>query len=491
MFSKCHVITVTFDNRRRIKRQKTKMQHFYNNAQKLNKSSENHFPLRYLGKNDFLEPTPDCPLPEKIILQNTPLFRLLSTMPKGAILHLHLLASFDLEEIVSSFLFVPIDSAVVLIVNVDRDDDEFAHFKLVHTSMLSGMGHQWEIARQVKEESPDLWEFIMAMQSMNVTSIDYEKKRHAKIARDFAGLDRWTILERITDRIGSLLKHKDAFARGFEVSLLQLAKQKVQIVEYRGSVWNIYEYIDQEPGSHQWKKSQLSGLETLSMMHEIHSNLRLKHPLLHIPEFGIILSTGKGMASEELNCKRLTEFARVAFALVQNCRRERRDLLQHLLGFDLYGEEDRSHLTEQMFHVLKDLELKSKEEDLQDHWKYFLHAGENYVLYRNNLNLQAALGLDNLARIGHGLRLPFQRNWPAIAADLRRRNICVELCPISNQILHYVDNMSYSPGVIIMQAQVGVTLSPDDLCIFGYNDTAFDFAAAAYAWNLTFEDLYR
>jgi len=68
---------------------------------------------------------------------------------------------------------------------------------------------------------------------------------------------------------------------------------------------------------------------------------------------------------------------------------------------------------------------------LGDRFQVYFHAGETYQ--RSNSELYDAILLGT-KRIGHGFQLVMH---PNLMAEVKRENICIECCPVSNKILGY------------------------------------------------------
>lgn len=63
----------------------------------------------------------------------------------------------------------------------------------------------------------------------------------------------------------------------------------------------------------------------------------------------------------------------------------------------------------------------------------------------------------------------------------------MELCPVSNQLLRYVDDIRTHPGSSYLATGLPVTLSSDDPSIYNYDSAANtpDFFMAFLSWDLT------
>jgi adenosine deaminase CECR1 len=60
----------------------------------------------------------------------------------------------------------------------------------------------------------------------------------------------------------------------------------------------------------------------------------------------------------------------------------------------------------------------------------------------------------------------------------------VEACPISNQVLQYVQDIRNHPAVAMLTAGVPLTLSPDDPAPLGYDSVTYDWWVAVVAWEI-------
>ncbi|TQS32251.1 hypothetical protein Golomagni_07440, partial [Golovinomyces magnicellulatus] len=112
-----------------------------------------------------------------------------------------------------------------------------------------------------------------------------------------------------------------------------------------------------------------------------------------------------------------------------------------IAGFDLVGEEDKGKplrdFVPQFLHFQQDCrdeEARLKVEDPTASFEIplLLHCGETLDHgTETDSNLLDALLL-GAKRIGHGFALP---RHPVVMEQMRERGVCVELCPISNEVL--------------------------------------------------------
>ena len=158
---------------------------------------------------------------------------------------------------------------------------------------------------------------------------------------------------------------------------------------------------------------------------------------------------------------------------------------RRIQGFDLYGEEDLHHTDspyERLLIFFREYAIEKK-----INWTYFLHAGENHNYIENNSNLFLAILLDT-KRIGHGLRIIGSQSLIEL---VKSKGICVECCPISNQLLDYTTNLSFHPALYYINNNIDVSIGSDDQNLYGYDSLAYDFTSIVNAWNLNLVQLKK
>jgi adenosine deaminase CECR1 len=101
------------------------------------------------------------------------------------------------------------------------------------------------------------------------------------------------------------------------------------------------------------------------------------------------------------------------------------------------------------------------------------HAGETLLdtggsSDPKNSNLYDAVVL-NAKRIGHGFAL---MKHPHLVEKFKKtetsKGICVELCPISNELLHLCRNIKEHPFPELLAAGIPCTVNSDNPCLFRY-----------------------
>lgn len=136
-----------------------------------------------------------------------------------------------------------------------------------------------------------------------------------------------------------------------------------------------------------------------------------------------------------------------------------------ICGFDLVGAEDRPNHIGFYADLLVAFANTCKELDIRV--PFMFHAGESLLdtggsYDPRNSNLYDSLLL-NSKRIGHGYAL---LKHPTLVKEYKARNICLELCPISNELLHLCANARQHIFPELLAAGLHCTLNADNPSLF-------------------------
>jgi len=150
-----------------------------------------------------------------------------------------------------------------------------------------------------------------------------------------------------------------------------------------------------------------------------------------------------------------------------------------VVGFDVVGQEDRGETL--LFYLEEFLEFQMAVEEANTTFPFYFHGGESlFINTERDENLYDAMLLET-KRIGHGYAL---RHHPLLLDMVKAKNVAIEICPISNQILELVDDFRNHPVATYISMDIPFVISYDDPFLFGYDSLAYDLVVGVYSWGL-------
>lgn len=148
-----------------------------------------------------------------------------------------------------------------------------------------------------------------------------------------------------------------------------------------------------------------------------------------------------------------------------------------IVAIDIVNDEDRSYSLSRYEERVRRI--------VADHpgLSLTLHAGES--LRGENAEIAIALrcGID---RLGHGFNL---YRYPQLQEEVRRRQICIEVCPISNFELGYCSDFSLHPAKGYREAGIPLVICSDDPAYQADAVLSGDYLAVAVGWDLSLDEL--
>ena len=152
---------------------------------------------------------------------------------------------------------------------------------------------------------------------------------------------------------------------------------------------------------------------------------------------------------------------------LEDCLKLKTEFPDLICGFDLVGAEDRPNSIGFYGDVLVAFQETCKKENLSI--PFMFHAGETLLDTGGsndpkNSNLYDSLLL-SAKRIGHGYAL---LKHPLLLQRYREQKICLELCPISNELLKLCGNAREHPYPELLAAGLPCTLNADNPSLFRY-----------------------
>jgi adenosine deaminase CECR1 len=375
-------------------------------------------------------------------IDRSPLLAALKRMPKGAVLHAHPGALGDFRWLISYATYQP---NCYVYLGPDKPDEWLYNGNL--TFRPSSPGTDWHLVSELRAAALDKTAF--------------DEKLYQSITlgpEDLNVFDIWEEFEKCFARVDGLQGYLPIYRAYFRNELESLAAENVDEVEVRAFL----------SGPNDLEGNAAGSEVAIKEYREAASDIRRRYPDFKLK---IIFTWTREAASS------VPEKLGNALEL----RKKYPDLI---VGFDLVGEEEPrikpSHSL--LSYVDKFLRINQETHKQGVSVPYYFHAGETN--WTGNENMFDALLL-NSRRVGHGLALI---KHPYVMSEMRRRQIPVEICPISNQVLRYIPDLRNHPAVLYLRSGIPITINPDDPGMMGYT-FSYDFYEAVTAWDLNLGEL--
>ncbi|GBE89111.1 Adenosine deaminase CECR1-A [Sparassis crispa] len=165
---------------------------------------------------------------------------------------------------------------------------------------------------------------------------------------------------------------------------------------------------------------------------------------------------------------------------LEDCLSLKQEFPHLIAGFDLVGHED--SLKPLIDYIVPLTKFVERQKELGLDIPFIFHAGETLGDGTPaDMNLYDAILLGT-KRIGHGFSLA---KHPKLIEICKEKDIAVEMCPISNEILRLTSSMPMHPLPILVNQGVSVALCSDDPAVFGNMGLSFDFFQVLVASEVT------
>ncbi|XP_032700347.1 adenosine deaminase 2 isoform X1 [Lontra canadensis] len=371
----------------------------------------------------------------KNLIEKSQVFSILKKMPKGAALHVHDFGILSMNWLVKNVTYRPHCHFCIT-------PKGALSFKFAYPTPPTPMPaecSEWVLLEKYRKEM------------QNVTEFDNGLLRNFTLMTENPEVDYanqnivWSKFQSIFFTISGLVHYAPVFRDYIFQALEEFYQDNVLYLELRAMLLPVYE-LNGTIHNQEW---------SVRTYREVAYMFAKKHPGF----IGIKL-----IYSDR-------RFKNVSFIMksVQTAMMLRATFPRMVAGFDLVGHEDTGHTLYDyrkalMIPTLQGIKLP-----------YFFHAGEtDWQGTSIDRNLLDALIL-NSTRIGHGFALT---KHPAVWADSWKKNIPIEVCPISNQVLKLVSDLRNHPAAVLMATGYPMVISSDDPAVFGAKGLSYDFYEA-------------
>lgn len=260
---------------------------------------------------------------------------------------------------------------------------------------------------------------------------------------------RWECFEMLFQKVSGIFKNKELYYEVYYNSFVECCENKLLGLEIRF-------YLPEDIAV---------AKEKLLIIRNAYYSVKNKYPYFSVK---VICSSGR--KKPHFNNTIVSKQLQNTITLKEKIKDEynKNNITDFIIGFDLLNAEDSSYSLSYYYNILKKYSLKVN---------YYFHAGES----RNkNSNIEYALKL-NTKRIGHGINLYMN---PTVYKYVRKNKMAVEICPVSNYKLGFVDNLENHPGREYIKNKIPCVICSDDgLFLESYN-LCEDFYRVIIQWNL-------
>lgn len=375
----------------------------------------------------------DIPVLDNRAMCESALYKFCSHLPKGAELHVHDMASLPMSELVPLLADSP-----RFCINADRKSFDL---RLDNADGTVPEGYL---------------RFCEAFDG-GYYSYDELLKNWTVLGAEDAGVSVWEFFEGLFGKHTALSEDLDFVYKYYDRAFRFYCKNRVIHVEIHIM---LTDSIDESR-------------EYAQAIREAYYNVKKDYP-----EFTVRLIGAGAKADNDT-----IDYSRRCFlnaSYVQETVKDESDpenITNFLIGFDLVNEEDSSLPLKAFVPML--LKVKRQYPDM----KLYIHGGESMDATNENLIDAYLLGAE---RVGHGLNL---YRYPDLHARFVKAEICLEVCPVSNQRLGYTSDVRTHPATEYLRTGMAIALCSDDPFYMENETLTDDFFAALISWNLSLADL--
>ncbi|KAK4103273.1 Metallo-dependent hydrolase [Parathielavia hyrcaniae] len=393
------------------------------------------------------------------LIERTQLFALCRTMPKGAHLHIH----FNANLVPSFLLSIARDQERMFIwsdiplLQAEAFDLCRIQFSIMNEAAVeaNGRGNPFD-ARYEKGQVMQFRHFLRAYPGEEEAALDWLQKKlvfQEEEAHDLLQTQTgaWEKFNSRTQMMKGLFNYETAYRKYTRQCLEEFAAENIQYAEIRPNFMS---------SNQVWKDDGSYRIDNVGIMHLIieeyeafqnGENGQRGHNRDVVKGLKVIYCTPRSFSEKQ-----------VGDALIQ-CFQFKMDkrFSKYIAGFDLVGEEGEGKPLN--FFRKQFLEFQALCKAANTEIPFLFHCGETLDIGTDtDGNLMDALLL-GAKRIGHGFALP---RHPYVMAKMKQHNVCVEVCPISNEILGLTPRISGHSAYSLLANNVPCTISTDNGTLF-------------------------
>lgn len=380
-------------------------------------------------------------------IENSQAIQYFKEMPKGGNLHIHTSATADINEFINILAADP--GVYVYWGEPTADYSKGTLFYLAYAP-----------------KNPAFKNLKAALAAGDIKTEELKQLLTVSDDRTASSPYIWDEFNAIFSRVSPVLKSKKIYEEYYRSSFQTMLQDHLDYVELRFGPQKLVDSNDlmlpeKDRGDLPagFNVHQGTQEESIQTMHRLWKSLQQTSP-----DFTLKLIASKSREGD-------TDTILAFMKKVEQWRKEPELFSKEnfIVGFDLVSEEDRNHTTDYYAKVILENEM-----DLP----FYFHDGE--TSWADNDNLYAAYLLKT-KRIGHGFSI---YRYPALKCKVQEAKICLEICPISNQLLRYTPDLRMHPMGEFLNDNVPFVICSDDPQIFADTGLSYDFWELYFSQNV-------
>uniref|UniRef100_A0A182K2P4 adenosine deaminase n=1 Tax=Anopheles christyi TaxID=43041 RepID=A0A182K2P4_9DIPT len=375
----------------------------------------------------------------------SPLFQFIRELPKGGVLHAHDTALASTEVIVNASYYPHLWQRGRFDCPTQQPEFLFSRTKPT-TTARGGDDDDWELVQNIRKRmGKDVYDDqIRQLFSLYTTD---PQSRYRSIN------DVWERFSTIFLALNPIVTYQPVWEFYFLEALREFHEDNVQYLEFRGLLPTLY---DLDGNTYQPE-------EVVQIYRMLTEQFKAENPRFAGTKF---IYAPLRLADNET----MDQYLSLA-------KRLHRLYGDYVVAFDLVGQEDLGH---QLIDFVPQLL------ELPPFINFVFHAGEtNWHGMPSDDNLYDAILLGT-KRIGHGYSL---LKHPLLLDMVRQRNICVEINPVSNQVLRLVADHRNHPASALFASDFPLVVSSDDPSLWRAAPLSHDFYMAFLGMTTANQDL--
>lgn len=409
-----------------------------------------------LGKEVSPEPKKYYPIHPynevKNEIETSNLFDTFKRMPKGGNLHIHTSATLSTEKFIE--LLRDFDKSNKWVVYVWEGANENASRFIDGTLLLLRKEHSTD--RGIKENLKRLGDCTDDELKAYYSFMDAERTMEVKYI--------WDEFNLIFSRVAKILNVKEFYIEYYKRALQELVEDHIDYVELRFGMAKLVDSnqfeIFTRPSDGGYSEEQK--WDAIQIIWEVYQDFIKTHKDFKLK---LIISGSRRKVDKEDIEKKINDALQETHKWMQNAAYKKENFV---IGYDLVSEEDRGNSTDAYAEAI----YKS---DCSKAIPFYFHDGESCWADDDNLYAAAALGTK---RVGHGLNL---FRFPVLVDIMKKQNVALEVCPISNQLLRYTPDLRMHLIGEYMNRGVECVICSDDPSILGNGGLSYDFWEVYYS----------